>query len=76
MLVFETKRLDVSKSEITEEEIDALFSLWTNSDVTKNVGFPNGVPYTKEKIRERLEQRNVSIFHAEKIPMRLLVCVV
>jgi RimJ/RimL family protein N-acetyltransferase len=67
MKIFETKRLNIFKAEITEEEVAALFSLWTNSEVVKNVGFPKGIPYTKEKIKQKLENNKDSIFKSSLI---------
>lgn len=50
--VFETERLTVRKA--TADDTDFYHLLWTHPKVMKHVGFPKGLPITKDEIREQL----------------------
>lgn len=59
MIIFETKRLIVRKAILSDNDINLFFSLWTNPDVMKFVGFPKGLNITKEEICKIIrEQKN------------------
>lgn len=59
-LVFETVRLMVRTA--TVEDVDLFYALWTNPQVMKNVGFPQGLRTTRSEIEERLSKRGKSEF--------------
>ncbi len=50
MTIFETKRLIIRKSE--EKDTPLFYSLWTNGEVMKFVGFPKGLKVTEEEIKD------------------------
>jgi RimJ/RimL family protein N-acetyltransferase len=50
--VFETERLTVRKA--TADDAAFYHMLWTHPKVMKHVGFPEGLPITKDEIREQL----------------------
>lgn len=56
--VFTTDRLSVELA--TVEHVDLYFDLWTDPRVMSNVGFPKGIPISKDKIREQLERQPTS----------------
>jgi ribosomal-protein-alanine N-acetyltransferase len=59
-LVFETERLIVRIA--TEEDADMFYTLWTDPQVMKNVGFPHGLRITRSELKERLSNQGVSEF--------------
>ncbi len=59
--VFETERLIIRLA--AEADADFYHTLWTHPQVMKNVGFPQGLPITREEIRERLVQAPESEFN-------------
>lgn len=59
-IVFETDRLRVRFGVV--EDADLLFKLWTDPKVMKNVGFPNGLKVTREKMAENLRCQKDSEF--------------
>jgi len=50
-LVFETERLSVRTA--TEADVDLFYALWTNPAVMKHVGFPQGLPITREELMDK-----------------------
>ncbi len=59
--VFETERLIIRLA--TEADAEFYHTLWTHPQVMKNVGFPQGLPITREEIRERLAQASGDAFN-------------
>jgi len=59
-LVFETARLMVRTA--TVEDVDLFYALWTNPQVMKNVGFPQGLRTPRSEIEERLSRQGRSEF--------------
>ncbi len=53
--VFETERLRVRMA--SENNADVLHALWTNPRVMRNVGFPEGLPVTRESIVAQIGKR-------------------
>lgn len=58
----ETERLRVVKGEATDEDINFFFNLYTNPEVMKFVGFPNGLNITKEEIKNKILKQDISEF--------------
>ncbi|MCB9418896.1 MAG: GNAT family N-acetyltransferase [Ardenticatenaceae bacterium] len=50
--VFETKRLIVRAAQVGD--VPVYFALWTNPDIMKNMGFPHGLPITREEIAAKI----------------------
>jgi len=50
-VVFETERLIIRAA--TVADIDLFYTLWTNPQVMKNVGFPQGLRITRSELKER-----------------------
>jgi len=65
--VFQTDRLVVRSA--TEDDDDLLVGLWTNPEVMANVGFPKGLPISREEVRRKIEHQGESEYD------RLLVVV-
>jgi RimJ/RimL family protein N-acetyltransferase len=61
-MIFTTYRLLIRKALPTDEDIEMFFRLWTDGRVMVNVGFPNGIPTTRENIRRRLEAAGNSVY--------------
>ena len=55
-MIFQTKRLKVRKPENTD--IEMYFKLWNSSEVMRNVGFPQGLKISKEKISEQIKKQD------------------
>ncbi len=51
-----TNNLEIHKATATNENIAFLYSLWTNPDVMKFVGFPQGFRITEEEIKKQLQK--------------------
>ncbi len=49
-MIFETKRLTIRRAEI--KDVEMYFQLWNSPEVMQNVGFPQGLRISKEKIAE------------------------
>lgn len=64
-LVFETKRLQVFVA--AAEDTDHFYELWTDPHVMGNVGFPQGLPITREQIFEQLQGQAGRIFDTRLI---------
>ena len=54
-MIFTTTRLRIRKALPTDEDTEMYFRLWTDGRVMVNVGFPNGIQITREKMRQMLE---------------------
>jgi RimJ/RimL family protein N-acetyltransferase len=59
-IVFETPRLVVRLA--NEDDAGLYLSLWTSPQVMSNVGFPNGLPITREEIVAQLRAQGPSEF--------------
>lgn len=51
-IVFETERLIVRPA--VESDLDFYLALWTNPEVMRHMGFPQGIPLTRERMGEIL----------------------
>lgn len=54
-IVLETGRLTIRTA--AEGDADMFFDLWTDPSVMGNVGFPAGLPITRNEISGRLRQQ-------------------
>jgi len=59
-MIFTTTRLRIRKALPTGEDTEMYFRLWTDGRVMANVGFPNGLRLTREKIHQMLESQGQS----------------
>ncbi|TFH66038.1 MAG: N-acetyltransferase [Candidatus Zixiibacteriota bacterium] len=59
-VVFTTERLIVRLA--TTSDVDLYYHFWTDPRVMTNVGFPKGLPFTREKIIDRLARAGASEF--------------
>ena len=59
--VFETDRLSVRLA--TVDDADLFYALWTNGQVMRYVGFPNGLPIARQELVERLSKQGPSEFN-------------
>jgi [ribosomal protein S5]-alanine N-acetyltransferase len=59
-VIFTTDRLTVRLA--TVNDADLYFQLWTDPRVMTNVGFPKGLPITRDKIHDRLAKAGASEF--------------
>ena len=60
-VVFETERLIIRPATISDANL--FYDLWTNPQVMKNVGFPQGLRITHDDLKERLQsQRDETVF--------------
>jgi aminoglycoside 2'-N-acetyltransferase I len=62
-MIFTTSRLRIRKALPTDEDSEMYFRLWTDPRVVTNVGFPNGIPMTRGKMRQILESQGQSEFN-------------
>ncbi|MGD2207250.1 MAG: GNAT family N-acetyltransferase, partial [Anaerolineae bacterium] len=46
----------------TAEDVDLFYALWTNPQVMKNVGFPQGLRVARSELKERLSKQGRSEF--------------
>lgn len=67
-LVFKTARLIVRKA--TEADADFYHTLWTHPQVMKHVGFPQGLPITRDEIWEQLSDDPESEFNRRLVVER------
>jgi len=58
--IFETERLVVRAA--GEEDVDLFYALWTDPQAMRNVGFPKGLPVTRDGLRETLSRQGRSEF--------------
>jgi len=56
IIVFQTRRITVRQATPTDQDIDFYCSLWNNSEVMINVGFPDGLQISREKVEEHLSE--------------------
>lgn len=70
-IIFSTKRLCIRKANDDDRDIRFLFSLWTNPDVMKFVGFPDGLKVTIEQVREGILNQDESEYN-QKLLIELL----
>ena len=54
-VVFETERLVIRVATVADVEL--FHELWTNPQVMKNVGFPQGLRITRSELKERLQNQ-------------------
>ena len=66
--IFETKRLIVRQATI--DDTDHFFELWTNPEVMKFVGFPQGLKITKEELKKQLDQAEGKILDCRLVVIR------
>lgn len=59
-MVFETERLRVRLA--TVDDVDLFYRLWTDPRVMRYVGFPRGLPITRDELRDRLSRTGESKF--------------
>lgn len=59
-VVFETKRIAVRLA--TVEDVEIFFKIWTNPQIMANVGYPNGLPITREEIKCQISEGGTSEF--------------
>jgi [ribosomal protein S5]-alanine N-acetyltransferase len=59
-VVFETERLVVRLA--TVEDMEIFYRLWTNPQIMSNIGFPYGLPITREDIRRKISNGGPSEF--------------
>ncbi len=59
-VVFETKRITVRLA--TVEDIEIFYRLWTDPQIMSNVGYPNGLPITRENIKCQISEGGISEF--------------
>jgi len=62
-MIFTTTRLRIRKALPSDEDTEMYFRLWTDGRVMANVGFPNGLRMTREKMRQILESQGESEFN-------------
>ena len=60
-MIFKTNRLKVRKSE--NSDIDFYLSLWNSGKVMHNVGFPNGLGISRERVKKQIEGYGESEFN-------------
>lgn len=58
--IFETDRLRIRP--VKMGDADLLFTLWKHPRVMTNVGFPNGLPITREDVCKQIERQGESEF--------------
>lgn len=61
-VVFETPRLKGRLAEPVEEDVELLYSLWTDPRVMVNVGFPTGLRVSREEIMESLKRAGKGVW--------------
>jgi len=57
-----TERLIIRPAAACPEDIDFLYQVWTNHEVMRFVGYPQGLRITREEIKTQLEQYGGSPF--------------
>lgn len=58
--VFRTERLEAVRADASH--VDLFFSLWTDPAIMKNVGFPQGIPISREELAAKLSRQPDSDF--------------
>lgn len=59
-LVFETERLRVRTANM--DDVELFYALWTDPRVMRHVGFPQGLPVTRDELRDRISKQGRSEF--------------
>ena len=59
----QTKRLEIRKTSAINENISFLYSLWTNPDIMKFVGYPQGLRISEEDIKKQLQKEYLDEFN-------------
>ena len=59
-VVFETKRIAVRLAAV--EDVEIFYRLWTDPQIMSNVGYPNGLPITREDIKCQISEGGTSEF--------------
>ena len=59
-MIIETKRLKIRMA--TLDDVPFYYQLWTNPDVMKNVGFPQGLQITQEEIEAQIQRGGNQLF--------------
>ncbi|MDH3892724.1 MAG: GNAT family N-acetyltransferase [candidate division Zixibacteria bacterium] len=62
--IIETDRLFIRKALSSQADIEMYHSLWTNPQVMTNVGFPNGLKTSREKIAEQIADQSPSEYES------------
>lgn len=57
-IILSTQRLTIRSAKISDAKL--LFTLWTDSEVMRNVGFPYGLPVTRQEIEEKIAKQDQS----------------
>jgi RimJ/RimL family protein N-acetyltransferase len=70
-MIFTTTHLSIRKALPTDADTEMYYRLWTDGRVMANVGFPNGIPMTREKMRQMLESQGESEFDSLLLIERL-----
>lgn len=60
-MIFQTKRLIIRKA--VTSDIDFYLSLWNSGKVMQNVGFPNGLRISRERVKKQIEGYGESEFN-------------
>ncbi len=58
--IFATARLRIRRARV--EDAGFLYSLWKNPHVMSNVGFPGGLPITREQIEGQIARHGASVY--------------
>lgn len=66
-ILFETKRLRVRKAEVTDQDVEFFYKLWTNAQIMSFVGYPQGLKITREEIKQNIERHYSSDFDSRLI---------
>lgn len=69
-MVFQTTRLLIRKATTDPDDIEMYFRLWNHPQVMVNVGFPNGLGMSREKIAELIRNQDETEFNARLIAIR------
>ncbi|MFU8795823.1 MAG: GNAT family N-acetyltransferase [Dehalococcoidia bacterium] len=59
-MIFQTERLLIRAA--GEEDVDVFYALWTDPRVMTNVGFPKGLPVTRDELKDTLSRQGRSEF--------------
>lgn len=69
-IVFETERLIIQRAENLPRHIELYYNPWNNSEVMRNVGFPDGLRISREEISDLIGKKNKRILNALLIVFR------
>jgi ribosomal-protein-alanine N-acetyltransferase len=65
MVIFETERLIVRKA--TLDDVDMYYALWTNPQVMRNVGFPQGLRVTRAQIEKMIREQGAGAYNGRLV---------